>query len=105
MLKAAQSGRKAECSFWDQSLDSGFGAWSTEGCTLISEDREAATCHCDHLTNFALITVSPLNVLSAAVMSVHAHFRTLLLRKRRTWTMVLALLSILGAYSASSCLW
>ena len=55
---AAENGTKTECSFWDQSLDEGYGAWSTDGCRLLSEDEISAMCECDHLTQFALIVVS-----------------------------------------------
>ena len=40
----------------------GKGNWSTDGCTTLvdSNDFSQATCHCDHLTNFALLVVSKL---------------------------------------------
>ena len=56
--QAMENGTRTECSFWDQSLDSGYGAWSTEGCRLLSESRTEAVCECDHLTQFALVVVS-----------------------------------------------
>ena len=55
---AMENGTKTECSFWDQSLDSGYGAWSTDGCRLRSESRSEAVCECNHLTQFALVVVS-----------------------------------------------
>ena len=55
---ASENGTKTECSFWDQSLDDGYGAWSTDGCRLVSEDDRVARCECDHLTQFALLVVS-----------------------------------------------
>lgn len=55
---AAENGSRTECSFWDQSLDGGYGAWSTAGCRLVSENRREAVCACDHLTEFALLVVS-----------------------------------------------
>ncbi len=45
----------AECSFWDQSLDDGYGAWSTEGCSLVKDGRDSTSCKCNHLTNFAIL--------------------------------------------------
>ncbi|XP_071797497.1 uncharacterized protein [Asterias amurensis] len=47
------------CVFWDPTLVAGnsVGNWSTKGCRL-AEDRgvgEAKVCHCDHLTNFAIL--------------------------------------------------
>lgn len=53
-----------EASFWDQNIDSGFGAWSTEGCSLVSETLEEARCECNHLTSFAILvdtSVSPIS--------------------------------------------
>ena len=64
--EAVENGTKTECSFWDQSLDDGFGAWSTDGCRLVSESRSEVTCECDHLTQFALLVVS-------LPYTVHAH--------------------------------
>lgn len=60
--EAVENGTKTECSFWDQSLDSGYGAWATDGCRLVSESRNEAVCECDHLTQFALLVVSSLTV-------------------------------------------
>lgn len=57
---AGENGTRTECSFWDKNLDSGYGAWSTDGCRLVSESRSEALCECDHLTQFALLVVSPL---------------------------------------------
>ena len=31
------------------------GAWSTDGCTLLLINSSRVTCHCNHLTNFALL--------------------------------------------------
>ncbi len=63
LFKAAERGRSVECSFWDQSLDDGFGAWSTEGCMLVRQGRRDAMCQCDHLTDFAIVAVSEHPVL------------------------------------------
>ena len=40
----------------------GKGNWSIDGCTTLVDpnDFSQATCHCDHLTNFALLVVSKL---------------------------------------------
>lgn len=47
------------CVFWDFSLAGGYGAWSQEGCTLVSNPDESGEslieCHCTHLTNFAVL--------------------------------------------------
>ena len=37
-----------ECRYWDVALDE----WSTEGCELVSQNGDAVTCGCTHLTSF-----------------------------------------------------
>ena len=41
------------CVYWDFSIQS----WSTEGCKVSPEDSQddLTVCHCEHLTNFAVI--------------------------------------------------
>ena len=58
--EASENGTATECAFWDQSLDEGFGAWSSEGCRLETETetRNFAECTCTHLTQFTLLVVS-----------------------------------------------
>jgi hypothetical protein len=52
----AENGTRTECVFWDQSLDEGYGAWSTEGCELVLDSDEGfADCRCTHLTQFTLL--------------------------------------------------
>ena len=49
-----------ECSYWDLSLDEGFGGWSTEGCSRVvrvEDDAGKVVCDCNHLTNFAVLLV------------------------------------------------
>ncbi|XP_071797500.1 adhesion G-protein coupled receptor G6-like [Asterias amurensis] len=50
---------QAVCVFWDPTLavDNSAGNWSTEGCSLTEDDgtSEATVCHCNHLTNFAIL--------------------------------------------------
>lgn len=42
---------------------SGEGVWSTQGCVLTEGNLGYSTCHCSHLTNFAiLMQVVPLEV-------------------------------------------
>ncbi|XP_019862297.1 PREDICTED: uncharacterized protein LOC109590854 [Amphimedon queenslandica] len=54
------NGSFPQCSFWKQSLDNGYGDWSNDGCNT-SVDPKYVTCHCDHLTNFAVLLDVSLN--------------------------------------------
>ena len=45
------------CVYWDFTAASGAGDWSSEGCTLVSDEDNEAVCHCTHLTNFAILLV------------------------------------------------
>ena len=43
------------CGFWNFAKES----WSDEGCTFQGvKDDGRIVCHCDHLTNFAMLMVS-----------------------------------------------
>jgi hypothetical protein len=53
--EASENGTATECAFWDQSLDEGFGAWSSENCRLETETSDFAECTCTHLTQFTLL--------------------------------------------------
>ena len=45
------------------------GAWSTEGCSVLSVNRTRVTCQCTHLTNFALLLqVTPDYQVSVALL-------------------------------------
>ncbi|KAK3579673.1 hypothetical protein CHS0354_027128 [Potamilus streckersoni] len=33
----------------------GDGAWSTDGCNVVSRSSNGIVCECDHLTNFAIL--------------------------------------------------
>ena len=46
------------CVFWDFSLANGLGDWSGAGCTYTGTKNGIVTCHCFHLTNFAILMVS-----------------------------------------------
>ncbi|XP_060048700.1 LOW QUALITY PROTEIN: adhesion G-protein coupled receptor D1 [Erinaceus europaeus] len=49
------------CAFLD--FSSGHGVWSDEGCVLTASNLTFTTCHCSHLTNFAiLMQVVPLEL-------------------------------------------
>lgn len=51
ITKIATSGRA--CVFWDFAIQ----AWSTKGCKVSTDESkdDATVCHCEHLTNFAVI--------------------------------------------------
>ena len=34
------------------------GNWTPDGCELVEENGGVFTCHCNHLTNFAVLVVS-----------------------------------------------
>ena len=56
-LKEEDYERTLTCVFWDTTLDSGYGNWSSIGCRLNSDTVDKAFCECDHLTSFALLMV------------------------------------------------
>ena len=45
------------CVSWDFNLRDGIGDWTEDGCELESVNSEGITCHCNHLTNFAVLVV------------------------------------------------
>jgi hypothetical protein len=45
------------CVFWDFSLKNGVGDWSQTGCSYKGMKDGIVTCHCSHLTNFAILMV------------------------------------------------
>ena len=51
ITKIATSDRS--CAFWDFVIQ----GWSTNGCKVSTDDSkdDATVCHCEHLTNFAVI--------------------------------------------------
>ncbi|XP_019852845.1 PREDICTED: uncharacterized protein LOC100634318 [Amphimedon queenslandica] len=55
------NGSFPQCVFWDQSLNSGYGDWSSDNCnTSYDSVTQAIKCFCNHLTSFAVIQdVSP----------------------------------------------
>ncbi|XP_019628391.1 PREDICTED: adhesion G-protein coupled receptor G4-like [Branchiostoma belcheri] len=44
-----------ECVYWDFQLNDQKGGWSSEGCTVYHAADTHTVCHCNHLTNFALL--------------------------------------------------
>ncbi|XP_068758664.1 LOW QUALITY PROTEIN: adhesion G-protein coupled receptor G6-like [Montipora capricornis] len=53
--KMDENGMKAVCVFWDFEAIGGLGNWSNRGCRLIKTEAGRAKCHCDHMTNFAVL--------------------------------------------------
>ena len=54
---------KTKCVFWDFTLKNGLGDWSRAGCTYTGIKDGVVTCHCFHLTNFAILTVRTIKML------------------------------------------
>ncbi|KAI5622130.1 adhesion G-protein coupled receptor D2 isoform X2, partial [Silurus asotus] len=47
---------KPICAFWDFGLlAEDRGRWSTDGCEVISSEKDMTSCYCNHTTNFALL--------------------------------------------------
>ena len=47
----------SECVFWDFSLKNDVGDWSNSGCSYQGTKHGIVTCHCSHLTNYAMLMV------------------------------------------------
>ncbi|XP_072030118.1 adhesion G-protein coupled receptor G2-like [Amphiura filiformis] len=45
----------SKCVYWDFSKRNGIGDWAEDGCELMSAESGKITCHCNHLTNFAVL--------------------------------------------------
>ena len=45
------------CVFWNFTDDNGTGNWSPVGCSFQGIKDGIVTCHCTHLTNFAILMV------------------------------------------------
>ena len=45
------------CAYWDFNLQNGYGDWSSKGCSYIGRRNGKIICHCNHLTNFAVLMV------------------------------------------------
>ncbi|XP_065925905.1 adhesion G protein-coupled receptor B1 [Magallana gigas] len=50
-VKNESTEMRAVCVSWDFNLNK----WSEEGCTVNRTDRQKTVCHCNHLTNFAIL--------------------------------------------------
>ncbi|XP_022093791.1 adhesion G-protein coupled receptor D1-like [Acanthaster planci] len=58
------SEQEAKCCFWK--FQNSGGLWSTDGCVVNESLTNATTCHCSHLTNFAVLLQLKETVLPAA---------------------------------------
>ncbi|XP_030831830.1 uncharacterized protein LOC578898 [Strongylocentrotus purpuratus] len=59
------------CVFWDFNIRyTKEGAWSMRGCTLEETNDTHTTCHCDHLTHFAIL----IQDRDQVVESIHAKY-------------------------------
>ena len=45
------------CVFWNFTDNNGLGDWSPAGCSFEGIEDGIVTCHCTHLTNFAILMV------------------------------------------------
>lgn len=50
------------CVFWNFTDENGAGDWSPVGCSLQGIENGIVTCHCTHLTNFAILMVRSLKI-------------------------------------------
>jgi len=57
-----------QCVFWDytqRSARTPFGEWSKRGCYVFSSNEGHTECHCDHMTNYAVLMGTTKQVLCA----------------------------------------
>ncbi|KAM9686026.1 adhesion G protein-coupled receptor E2-like [Trichechus inunguis] len=47
-------GQGVVCAFWEHEKD-GCGHWATTGCRMLGTRDESTTCHCTHLSSFAVL--------------------------------------------------
>uniref|UniRef100_A0A4W5NLX5 Cadherin EGF LAG seven-pass G-type receptor 1a n=1 Tax=Hucho hucho TaxID=62062 RepID=A0A4W5NLX5_9TELE len=91
---------KPVCVFWNHSIAiGGTGGWSSKGCELLNRNNTHISCHCNHMTSFAVLMdiskrehgdVLPLKIVtyttvSASLVALFLTFILLaLLRKLRS---------------------
>ncbi|XP_039617017.1 cadherin EGF LAG seven-pass G-type receptor 1 isoform X2 [Polypterus senegalus] len=71
---------KPVCVFWNHSIAiGGTGGWSSKGCELVSRNTTHVTCHCNHMTSFAVLMdiskrehgeVLPLKIVTYTTVSI-----------------------------------
>ena len=66
LKNVSSEGYNHTCVYWNFSANEGAGGWHTEGCVMTSVMTShrggVAVCQCDHLTNFAVLLVSCLDL-------------------------------------------
>ena len=53
--------KRTTCVYWDFSANQNAGGWRSDGCRYKGTRNGLDVCECDHLTNFAVLVVSPLS--------------------------------------------
>lgn len=56
-------GKEKTCAHWDFTLNNNRGGWSAKGCVYNGTVNGRDICHCNHLTNFAVLIVSLRTIL------------------------------------------
>ncbi|KAJ7391661.1 hypothetical protein OS493_017358 [Desmophyllum pertusum] len=57
-----------QCVFWDytqRGAHTKFGKWSKQGCYVFSRNERYTECHCNHMTNYAVLMRTTEQVLGA----------------------------------------
>lgn len=62
LLQTSRVNGSEQCVFWDFTAAGGLGNWSSFGCVKVSSRNGVVTCQCNHLTNFAILVVSPIGI-------------------------------------------
>lgn len=66
LLQVIREGSEV-CVSWDFMAAGNRGNWSTEGCTRVASSDGVVTCQCTHLTNFAVLIVSSIQIITHAM--------------------------------------
>ncbi|XP_032906898.1 adhesion G protein-coupled receptor E3-like isoform X1 [Amblyraja radiata] len=51
--QASTTGGRVSCVYWSQAA--AWHGWSTRGCVLVQSNSSHTTCHCQHLSSFAIL--------------------------------------------------
>ncbi|XP_023277381.1 adhesion G-protein coupled receptor G4-like isoform X1 [Seriola lalandi dorsalis] len=72
-LTPKQPEDNVECMFWDFLKNSGQGGWNNKGCKTHSVSSYQTSCHCDHLTHFAVlldVSRTPIGEADSKILTV-----------------------------------